>query len=116
MTVDPKLLQQEAERQQQRQQQRRGQPVDPQAQAMVERLTALISGPIGLGTAGVCLAISVLAIAAAICMLTGKLYAVAVAGSALAMFNLCGCCVFAFPFGIWSLIVLLNNDVKAAFG
>ena len=44
-------------------------------------------------------------------------YGLAVTGSILATVPFCnGCACLSTPFGIWALVVLLNSDVKAAFG
>ncbi|HVK08236.1 MAG TPA: hypothetical protein VM597_05605 [Gemmataceae bacterium] len=45
-------------------------------------------------------------------------YGLAVTGSIMAIIPLCTnqCCCLSMPFGIWALAVLLNADVKAAFG
>jgi hypothetical protein len=53
---------------------------------------------------------------AGIQMIRLKMYPVCIAGSVLAMLNCCNpCCVFSLPLGLWSLIVLVRTDVRAAF-
>ncbi len=42
-------------------------------------------------------------------------YGWAMAGSIVAMVPCSVCCIFGLPFGIWSLVVLNNPDVKRAF-
>lgn len=74
-----------------------------------------------IGLFGACL---LFLIASSIVILAGtKLrsltnYNLAMAGTILAMIPCCttwGCCLFATPIGIWSLVVLMDPNVKAAF-
>jgi predicted Zn finger-like uncharacterized protein len=60
--------------------------------------------------------LSVLTIAGAIAMLSGRARWLGIIGSLTAMvnFQVC-CCAVGLPIGIWSLVVLLNADVKNAF-
>lgn len=44
-----------------------------------------------------------------------KNYKLAIATSILAMLPCSACCVLGLPVGIWSLVVLCNPDVRAAF-
>jgi predicted Zn finger-like uncharacterized protein len=45
-----------------------------------------------------------------------RMYPLCIVGSVLAMLNCCNpCCVLSLPLGLWSLIVLLRTDVRAAF-
>jgi predicted Zn finger-like uncharacterized protein len=48
------------------------------------------------------------------CMIARKLRGLAITGSVIAMLP-CTCCLLSLPFGIWSMIVLLNSDVAEAF-
>ena len=70
---------------------------------------------------------AVLNVCAALLILLGALrmmkqqsYGLAVAASILAMVPCVGtsicCCVIGLPIGLWALIVLMQSDVKAAFG
>jgi predicted Zn finger-like uncharacterized protein len=61
-------------------------------------------------------AIALSLVVAGIQMIRLKMYPVCIAGSVLAMLNCCNpCCVFSLPLGLWSLIVLVKTDVRAAF-
>jgi hypothetical protein len=74
------------------------------------------SGPIGVAIAAVFLLVSVVVLMAGIMMVMGRSHWLAVTGSILAMLNLSVCCcLLGLPFGIWSLVVLFNEDVKNAF-
>jgi hypothetical protein len=42
-------------------------------------------------------------------------YTLAMTAAILAIVPCSCCCILNMPFGIWSLVVLLNQDVKAAF-
>lgn len=103
MTADPKALAEEAAARQE--------PAN--RQAVIDMTYSIVGRP---GRIGVCifLAISVIVTLAAMCMLTGRFYLLAVAGSALAIVDVC-CCVGGVPFGIWSLVVLMDSQVRAAF-
>lgn len=64
------------------------------------------------------LVIAALAIAAGIRMLALKNYALAICGSicaAIPCLSCGGCCLFGEIIGIWALVVLLNEEVRAAF-
>jgi hypothetical protein len=60
---------------------------------------------------------SILTIAGGAMMLSGKAYGLAVTGAVLTTIPCITspCCIFGLPFGIWSLVVLFNPEVKAAF-
>lgn len=62
------------------------------------------------------LALSGLLIAAGARMMQLKSWGLAVTASIVAMIPCWCCCILGIPIGIWSLIVLLDKDVKAAFG
>jgi hypothetical protein len=44
-----------------------------------------------------------------------KNYGLAMTGSIIAMLPCSVCCLLGLPFGIWSLVVLNNPEVKEAF-
>jgi hypothetical protein len=52
---------------------------------------------------------------AGIRMVQGRGWDIGVAGSIVAMIPCWRCCILGVPIGIWSLIVLFDKDVKAAF-
>jgi hypothetical protein len=62
------------------------------------------------------LGLNLVTLIGAVQMLRLQLYWLAVTGSILALNPLnCPCCFLMAPFGLWALIVLLNNDVRRAF-
>jgi predicted Zn finger-like uncharacterized protein len=68
-----------------------------------------IQGFIGMCVAG-------LIIFSAIKMKNLQAYGLAMTGSILAMIPcISPCCFLGLPFGIWALVILMNQDVKAAF-
>jgi predicted Zn finger-like uncharacterized protein len=74
------------------------------------------AGPLPIVLGVVFLVISSIVVLGGIAMLRGRGYGLSTAGTILAMVNLGNCCcILGLPFGIWSLVVLLNEDVKNAF-
>jgi hypothetical protein len=61
--------------------------------------------------------VSAVVVLGAVQMLRARWYPLAVIASALAMIN-CGhgCCLLGLPAGIWCLVVLMRQDVRALFG
>lgn len=56
-----------------------------------------------------------LIILGAIQMMRRRSYAMALTGTIVAMIPCSPCCFLALPFGIWSLVVLLNSEVRKVF-
>jgi predicted Zn finger-like uncharacterized protein len=54
-------------------------------------------------------------IAGAISMLRLRLYPLAMAGAIVAMFPCSSCCLVGLPLGIWALVILNREEVRAAF-
>ncbi len=75
--------------------------------SMAERFTGA-SNFIGL-------AIALLVIFGGVRMMNLKNWGLAFAASIVAMIPCWCCCVLGIPVGVWSIIVLLDKDVKAAF-
>ncbi len=70
---------------------------------------SLVAGLLGIASGGVVLA-------GAVSMMSLRWYPLAVAGSVLAIIpGISPCCLLGLPIGIWSLIVLLQPDVRSAF-
>jgi len=82
----------------------------------IEEQLKFVAGPGGATIAFIFVFMSLITVFGSIAMLAGRMRWLAILGSITAMFNLgtC-CCVLGLPFGIWSLVVLLNEDVKSAF-
>lgn len=82
----------------------------------INQISNLTSGPIGLVTNGIVLAIGVLTIFTAQRMkkLQGRTMSILV--SVLACIPCTsGCCLVGLPIGIWAIVVLMDSNVKAAF-
>jgi hypothetical protein len=99
---------------------------DPQMQkAMVDALekqdpqAAYTQGLMGTVGGGIFwLIISLLTLIGAIRMMSLKSYGLAITGAivaAIPCISPTGCCLLGEAAGIWALIVLMNNDVRAAF-
>jgi hypothetical protein len=68
-------------------------------------------------TIGLNALLQLLILAAGICMLKRRNYAVCMIGTITAGIPCLGssCCVLGMPFAIWAFVVLMNQDVKATF-
>lgn len=74
------------------------------------------TGPMLIVIAAIFAAVSMLVIVGAVQMLRRRTYALAVAGSVLAMVNFNGlCCVPGLPAGIWALVALSTPEARSAF-
>jgi hypothetical protein len=81
-----------------------------------EQLLNWMSGGIGIVTAAIGLLIAGLLIYAAMEMKKLKQWGLAVAASILAMVPcISPCCIIGLPMGIWALVILMKDEVKAAF-
>lgn len=89
---------------------------DPEMRAMMESLQgggsivgAIISFLIGAAANG-------LVLFAGLKMKNLESYGISMAGAIVAIIPcLSPCCIVGIPFGIWALVVLLNDEVKTAF-
>ena len=82
-----------------------------------EWVAPLMSGTVGIITAIIGIAVGAFIIYAMLQMKGLKSYGAAMAATILAMIPcISPCCILGLPFGIWSLVVLLKPEVKAAFG
>jgi predicted Zn finger-like uncharacterized protein len=74
------------------------------------------TGPVPMIFGAVFVLVNVIIALGAISMLRGRSYGLGMAATILSMINIGNCCcVLGLPFGVWSLIVLLKEDVKRAF-
>jgi len=81
-----------------------------------EQIINMLSGGFGMVSAAVGLFIAGIIIYASLEMKKLQQWSLAVAASVLAMVPcISPCCILGLPFGIWSLIVLMKDDVKTAF-
>ena len=73
-------------------------------------------GAIGMGSSFLGLLVAIFIIYAALKMKDLKQWNLSVVASVLAMIPcISPCCIIGLPIGIWSLVVLMRPDVKAAF-
>jgi hypothetical protein len=81
-----------------------------------EQIINWISGGFGVASAAVGLLIAGLIIYASMEMKKLRQWGLAMAASILAMVPcISPCCILGLPMGIWSLVILMRDDVKAAF-
>ena len=76
----------------------------------------IYGGAIGMGSSFLGLLVAIFIIYAALKMKDLKQWNLAVVASVLAMIPcISPCCIIGLPVGIWSLVVIMRPDVKAAF-
>ncbi len=81
-----------------------------------EQLISMMSGGMGVGLSIVGLAMAGLVFFGASKMMKLEMYGLALTASIIAMIPcISPCCLLGIPIGIWALVVLLNQEVKAAF-
>ena len=82
----------------------------------IERYEDFYGGAVGMGSSFFGLVVAVFIIYAALKMKELKQWNLAVEASVLAMIPwISPCCIIGLPIGIWSLVVLMRPDVKAAY-
>lgn len=90
--------------------------MDAQAQKIMEQWMRLATGPVGMASDAVGLAISVVVLVGALKMQSLRNYSLAIIASILAMLPCATpCCLIGLPFGIWALVVLNKPGVKSHF-
>lgn len=81
-----------------------------------EQLMAMMSGGMVVFINILGLAMAGLVFFGALKMMKLEMYGLAIAASVIAMIPCVSpCCLLGLPIGIWALVVLLNQEVKAAF-
>ncbi len=80
-----------------------------------ERFVRMFSGGLGIVMALLGIAINGFVVFGAMKMKNLEGYPLAMAATILCMLPCSCCCVISLPVGVWSLIVLLDANVKAAF-
>lgn len=81
----------------------------------LDQALGVLDSGLGVLSALVGLAVSAFMAYGATQMRALSSYPLAVAASVLALVPWSCCCCFTFPVGVWCLVVLLREDVKAAF-
>ena len=85
-------------------------PQQPQGPALAQQLGEAAGALISV-------IIQLIAVIGGVAMVRGKPYSSAIAGVVVSFIPLCGPCLgLSIPFAIWAVILLLDPDVKAAFG
>jgi hypothetical protein len=82
----------------------------------INKISNLTSGPIGLVTNGIVLAIGILTIVTSSKLKRFEGHTMGIVVSALACIPCTsGCCFVGIPIGVWAIVVLMDSNVKAAF-
>lgn len=90
--------------------------VDPTAPEIVQQMQRNSAGAVAALIQGAFVIVNGVIIYSMIQMMTLRSWGWALAGSILAMIDLGGCCCFlGLPCGIWSLIVLMQENTKSTF-
>jgi hypothetical protein len=90
--------------------------VDPNAPQFLQDMQQWQTGPVAAVIQGMFAVVNIVILAGAIQMLRMRSWGLAMTSTILAMINIGTCCCFiGLPIGIWSLVVLLNEEVKSAF-
>jgi hypothetical protein len=88
----------------------------PGAPPEMEQIQAMMQGPIGIVTGVLSLAIGVAIFVGAMRMKALSSYGFAMAAAVLAMIPcISPCCCLGLPAGIWAIVALMDQNVKASF-
>jgi hypothetical protein len=90
--------------------------VDPNAPEVVQNFQRGMAGPSALIMQSLFAICSLVIIVGCVQMMRFKSWGLAMTVSILTMLNFGNCCcIFGLPFGIWAIVILNSQDVKAAF-
>lgn len=91
-------------------------PVDPNAPPFIQQMQENQTGPVAAAIHSAFLILNIVILIGAIQMVRFKMWGYSLTASILAMINIgtC-CCILGLPVGIWSIIVLLQPQVKNEF-
>lgn len=89
---------------------------DIQQQFDQQKAGMRLDSPFNFGSYALGAVLAVLTILGGVKMRGLSGYGLAMTGSVAAIIPISGCCCVTMPVGIWALIVLVNADVKRAFG
>lgn len=90
--------------------------VDPNAPPFVQEMQKGATGPVAATIQSIFVLVNAFIIGGAVQMMRLKTWGLALASSIVAMFNFgTFCCVLGFPVGIWSIAILVMEDVRNAF-
>lgn len=89
---------------------------DPNVPEWINEMQRSAHGPLAAGIQSAFILVNILIITGGIAMVRVKGWGLALTGTIIAMLNFGNlCCVLGLPIGIWSLVILLQNDVQARF-
>lgn len=99
----------------------KNQPPSPEQQKQLKDMEAQKDGmrldsPLNIASMAVGAVLNVLTVVGGLKMRSLSGYGLAMTGAIAGIVPMGGCCCLTLPFGIWALIVLINPDVKSAFG
>jgi hypothetical protein len=90
--------------------------IDPNDPPFIQQMKKSSAGPVVAAIQSAFVVTNLLIIGGAVQMMRFKTWGFALAASIIAMLNFgTFCCVLGLPVGIWSLVILLQPDVKHAF-
>ncbi len=91
-------------------------PIDPNAPPFLQEFQKGANGPQAAVIQCLFLLVNFFIIFGAVQMMRQKMRGVGIAASVVAMVNVGNCCcLIGIPIGIWSVVILMQEDVKAAF-
>jgi predicted Zn finger-like uncharacterized protein len=91
-------------------------PAQPGEPEFIREFQKNSHGPIAMGGGALGAIYCGVIIFASIQMMNMRMWGFALAGSIMSMINCFNCCcLLGLPFGIWALVILLNEEVKSAF-
>jgi len=91
-------------------------PPQPGEPEFIREIQKSSHGPIATGGGALGVVFCGIIIFASVQMLRMRMWGFALAGTIMSMINCFNCCcLLGLPFGIWAIIVLLNEEVKAGF-
>jgi len=80
-----------------------------------QRAVWLLTGGLGIAVAAIGIVINAIIIFGALGMKDLRNYGLAMTAAILSIVPCSCCCLISLPIGVWSLVVLLDSNVKAAF-
>jgi hypothetical protein len=91
-------------------------PIDPNLPPVMQEVLKNSHGTQAAVIQGIFVVVNIIILAGAVQMLRMRMRPFAIGASVLAMLNIGSCCcILGLPIGIWSLVVLMGNDVANAF-
>jgi hypothetical protein len=90
--------------------------IDPNAPPFLQEAMKYQTGPLAVAIQSLFVILNIVILIGGAQMIRMKTWGLGMSASILAMINAGNCCcLLGLPVGIWSLVVLLNDDVKSSF-